>query len=45
MALLDHPFTLGLKYAFETIDLLVFVMDYCAGGSLFTYVKHYRTMN
>lgn len=44
MALLNHPFTLGLKFSFETADLLVFAMDYCAGGSLFTYVKHFRTM-
>ncbi|KAF0720212.1 Aste57867_481 [Aphanomyces stellatus] len=30
-----HPFIVGLNYAFQTVDKLYFVLDYCAGGELF----------
>lgn len=30
-----HPFVVGLNYAFQTIDKLYFVLDFCAGGELF----------
>ena len=31
----DHPFIVGLKYAFQTREKLYFVLDYCPGGELF----------
>lgn len=31
----QHPFVVGLNYAFQTRDKLYFVLDYCAGGELF----------
>ena len=27
----QHPFIVGMHYAFQTNDKLVFVLDYCAG--------------
>jgi serine/threonine protein kinase len=30
-----HPFIVGLHMAFQTVDKLFFVLDYCAGGELF----------
>lgn len=32
---IDHPFIVGLNFAFQTKDKLYFVLDYCAGGELF----------
>lgn len=32
---IDHPFIVGLNYAFQTTDKLYLVLDYCAGGELF----------
>lgn len=32
---IDHPFIVGMKYAFQTRDKLYFVLDYCPGGELF----------
>ena len=42
---IDHPFIVGMRYAFQTVDLLMsvdgqrdklyFVLDYCPGGELF----------
>ena len=31
---MKHPFIVGLKYAFQTSEKLVLVLDYCPGGSL-----------
>lgn len=39
-----HPFILELKFAFESADFLVFVLEYCPGGELFTYVKKFKRM-
>lgn len=44
MAEVTHPFILELKFAFESADFLVFVLDYCPGGELFTYVKRFKRM-
>lgn len=35
LGLVDHPFIVGMKYAFQTKDKLYFVLDYCPGGELF----------
>lgn len=32
---IDHPFIVGMRYAFQTRDKLYFVLDYCPGGELF----------
>ena len=40
----DHPFVLPLKFAFESAEFIVFVLEYCPGGELFTYVKRQRKM-
>ena len=32
---IQHPFIVGLNFAFQTSDKLFFVLDYCAGGELF----------
>jgi serum/glucocorticoid-regulated kinase 2 len=34
-----HPFLMSLHYAFESRDYIIFVMEYCPGGELFTYIK------
>lgn len=31
----QHPFVVGLNFAFQTEDKLYFILDYCAGGELF----------
>lgn len=41
---MKHPFILEMKFSFETLDFLVFVLEYCPGGELFTYVKKLRRM-
>ena len=35
MSILNHPFIVGLQYAFESRKYLVFVLEYCSGGELF----------
>lgn len=39
MASVHSPFIVDMHYAFQTEDKLYFVMDYVAGGELFTYLK------
>ena len=34
LSYLKHPFLVGLKYAFQSNDRLVMMLDYCAGGDL-----------
>ena len=34
LSYLKHPFIVGLKFAFQTADKLVLMLDYCAGGDL-----------
>ena len=36
---IKHPFIVGLNMAFQTKDKLFFVLDYCAGGELFFWLK------
>ena len=42
MASIVHPFTLALRYAFQTSDKLYMVTDYCQGGELFFHLKKLR---
>eukprot|EP00911_Craspedida_sp_UC1_P002570 UC1_evm1s1906 len=35
----NHPFLTGLRYSFQTKDLLCFVMDYVNGGELFFHLS------
>nr|XP_033810492.1 RAC-beta serine/threonine-protein kinase isoform X2 [Geotrypetes seraphini] len=37
-----HPFLTALKYAFQTIDRLCFVMEYANGGELFFHLSRER---
>jgi serine/threonine protein kinase len=34
-----HPFVVGMHYAFQTVDKLIFVLDYCAGGDLYYHIS------
>jgi len=37
-----HPFLVSLKYSFQTIDKLYFVLDYVNGGELFFHLQRER---
>lgn len=39
---LQHPFLMGLRYAFQTRGKLYFVLDYFRGGELFFHLKQRR---
>ena len=39
MLRLNHPFVAKLHYAFQTKDLIHFIMDYYGGGELFFHLK------
>jgi len=39
LARLNHPFVVSLQYAFQSKTKLFFVMDYCAGGDFFGFLK------
>lgn len=39
---IKHPFLTSLNYAFQTKDKLYLVMDFCAGGELFYWLKKDR---
>lgn len=40
---IDHPFVVALRFAFQTVDKLYMVTDYCKGGELFFHLKKFRT--
>eukprot|EP00357_Protocruzia_adherens_P002555 CAMPEP_0115016588 /NCGR_PEP_ID=MMETSP0216-20121206/27543_1 /TAXON_ID=223996 /ORGANISM="Protocruzia adherens, Strain Boccale" /LENGTH=535 /DNA_ID=CAMNT_0002387107 /DNA_START=45 /DNA_END=1652 /DNA_ORIENTATION=- len=42
MQKVDHPFLVGLEYAFQTPEKLFFVMPYVRGGELFQHLKQIR---
>ena len=42
---IDHPFILPVKFAFESAEFIIFILEYCPGGELFTYVKKYKRMS
>lgn len=39
---MDHPFLVGLKFAFQTDDKLYLVLDYVNGGELFFHLQKER---
>ena len=39
---INHPFIVGLHYAFQTEHKLYFVLDYCAGGELFYHLSRMK---
>ena len=42
---LQHPFLMGLRFAFQTSTKLYFVLDYLQGGELFFHLKSKRRFN
>ena len=45
MELIDFPFIVKLKYAFQTDEKLYMVMDYCPGGELFFHIQRVERFN
>ncbi|KAM3129187.1 hypothetical protein pb186bvf_018742 [Paramecium bursaria] len=45
MSILNHPFIVGLQYAFESRKYLVFVLEYCSGGELFYLLRKVKRMS
>ena len=45
MELVDHPFIVKLKYAFQNSSKLYLVMDYCPGGELFFHIQRVERFN
>eukprot|EP01116_Phalansterium_solitarium_P020265 TRINITY_DN5913_c0_g1_i1.p1 TRINITY_DN5913_c0_g1~~TRINITY_DN5913_c0_g1_i1.p1 ORF type:complete len:475 (+),score=170.50 TRINITY_DN5913_c0_g1_i1:81-1505(+) len=41
LATVDHPLIVRLHWCFQSLERLYFIMDYCAGGSLFRYVHQH----
>lgn len=39
LGFVNHPFIVGLHFAFQTQSSLYFVLDYCAGGELFHHLQ------
>ena len=40
-----HPFLIEMKFAFETAKYLVFIVEYCPGGELFSLIKKYKRLS
>ena len=45
LELVNHPFIINLKYAFQTPEKLYLVMDYCPGGELFFHIQRVERFN
>ena len=45
MELVDHPFIVKLKYAFQNPSKLYLVMDYCPRGELFFHIQRVERFN
>ena len=45
MELIDFPFIVKLKYAFQNPEKLYMVMDYCPGGELFFHIQRVERFN
>jgi serine/threonine protein kinase len=45
LELIDHPFVIKLKYAFQNAQKLYFVVDYCQGGELFFHIQRVERFN
>lgn len=42
LSVVNHPFIMKLHYAFQTVDKLYLVLDYCPGGELFFHLSRFR---
>lgn len=45
LELIDHPFLVSLRFAFQTETKLYMVLDYFSGGELFFHLKHGGAFN
>ena len=45
LEVIDHPFIIKLKYAFQNPQKLYLVMDYCPGGELFFHIQRVERFN
>lgn len=45
MEMIDHPFIIKLKYAFQNPQKLYLVMDFCPGGELFFHIQRVERFN
>lgn len=45
LELMDFPFIIKLKYAFQNASKLYLVMDYCPGGELFFHIQRVERFN
>jgi len=39
---MNHPFIMKLHFAFQNVDKLFLVLDYCAGGEIFFHLSRHR---
>eukprot|EP00937_MAST-01D_sp_MAST-1D-sp2_P000059 g59.t1 len=44
LAMVDHPYVVRCRCAFQTADKLYFVLDYCPGGELFYHLSRRGTL-
>jgi serine/threonine protein kinase len=45
LELIDNPFIIKLKYAFQNPQKLYLVMEYCPGGELFFHIQRVERFN
>lgn len=45
LSTINHPFVVKLRWAFQTVDELYLVMDYCPGGDLLGVIKRQGTLD
>ena len=45
MSMIDHPFIIKLRYAFQNSSKLYLVTDFCPGGELFFHIQKARRFN
>jgi protein-serine/threonine kinase len=45
MSVAEHPFIVGLNYAFQNNEKLFLILDYCPGGDLAEYLQIEKTFN
>ena len=43
--IIDHPFIIKLRYAFQNEKKLFLITDYCAGGELFYHIQKVERFN
>ena len=42
---IKHPCIVKLDFAFQTKNYLIFAIEFCPGGDLFTHLKKIRILN